>query len=236
MTAISDLWSHWLSPLTNSRFIPPTENTPGSSYLPPLKSREPFSTWWGSHWSLRFVLPSLSFTATEPDGDGNGGSSRQEDSRFWLLWPKIFQTSVFLRLFYTFGKFPECLKWLILLVLSSFIDILKGEELPVSSFVSCWIHNRLWYIQLMKEHVGTEKDDFAPDSLTFFPWEHKWKRWISKVKRRVCECVCMCAVQSWMPGEPFTEVLMGVRFQATFFVLFFILLEFSACCICYCLF
>lgn len=36
-----------------------------------------------------------------------------------------------------------------------------------------------------------------------------------------------------MPGEPFTKVLMGVRFQATFFVLFFILLEFSACCICY---
>ena len=58
MTAISDLWSHWLSPLTNSSFIPPTENTPGSGYLPPLKSREPFSTWWGSHWSLRFVLPS----------------------------------------------------------------------------------------------------------------------------------------------------------------------------------
>lgn len=38
-----------------------------------------------------------------------------------------------------------------------------------------------------------------------------------------------------MPGEPFTKVLIVIRFQATFlfFVLFFILVEFSTCCICY---
>ena len=116
MTAISGLWSHWLSPLTNSRFIPSTENTPESGYFLHFKSRESLSTWWRSHWSLKFVLPSLSFASTEPDGDGNGGSSGQEYKRFSLLWPKIFQTSMFLRLFYAFGKFPECLKWLILLV------------------------------------------------------------------------------------------------------------------------
>ena len=95
MTALSDSWSHWLSPLTNSTFIPSTENTPESGYLLPLKSREPLSTWWRSHWSLRFVLPSLSFASTEPDGDGNRGSSRQEYSRLALLWPRFFKYQCF---------------------------------------------------------------------------------------------------------------------------------------------
>lgn len=69
-----------------------------------------------------------------------------------------------LRLLRDIGKLADCFKWLILLILSSFIDALERKDLSISSLGPS-LELRLWNIEAMKYCLATGKYDLAPYSL-----------------------------------------------------------------------